>query len=250
MHITLASGINDSGTVIGTYFTNFDYGIHGYTYNSGTFTTIDVPSALFTRANGVNSFGATVGSYNTAPGVAHGFLDVSGTITTLDDPLAGTWQPGYTGTTATGINASGEIVGYYYDPIGVHGFSYVGGAYTTLDDPLASTNSGGSGPGGTAAEGINDLGWIVGYYDDASGRNHGFLCKSGVFTTFDDPAASAGEAGTVPAGINTASVIVGSYDGNHGFVATSVPEPASWALLIAGFGMMGVTLRCRAVVNA
>ena len=47
----------------------------------------------------------------------HGFLYSGGTYTTIDDPLA------TNGTVATGINNSGQIVGYYTDSNGTrHGF--------------------------------------------------------------------------------------------------------------------------------
>jgi probable HAF family extracellular repeat protein len=59
--------------------------------------------------------------------------------TTLDDPL------GPLGTSAQGINTSGQIAGYYLDSSNSsHGFLYSGGTYTTLDDPLASAAAGGT----------------------------------------------------------------------------------------------------------
>ena len=57
---------------------------------------------------------------------------------------------------ALGINASGQIVGSYYDAAYIHhGFLYDQGGYTTLDVP---------GSNYTHASGINDSGQIVGYY--------------------------------------------------------------------------------------
>jgi probable HAF family extracellular repeat protein len=70
------------------------------------------------------------------------------TFTTLDDPSA------TFGTTASGINNMGQIVGQYGDSSGhAHGFLLSGGIYTTLDDPSATF--------GTTASGINDMGQIV-----------------------------------------------------------------------------------------
>ena len=51
-------------------------------------------------------------------------------VTTLTDPNAGGL------TVASGINDTGEVVGYYKDSSNAtvfHGFSYVNGAFTTLD---------------------------------------------------------------------------------------------------------------------
>src|SRR6266545_3274488 len=93
-------------------------------------------------------------------------LDVTGQakadyiFTTLD-------VPGSTGgTTAFGINTSGQIVGAYGDGGGQHGFLLSGGSYTTLDVPGSTA---------TAATGINASDQIVGIYQAGSSRNHGFL---------------------------------------------------------------------------
>ncbi len=45
--------------------------------------------------------------------------------------------------------------------------------------------------------------------------------------------------------INYTSGGLGSYGGNLTFTPGAVPEPASWALMIGGFGMVGGTLRRR-----
>jgi uncharacterized membrane protein len=90
----------------------------------------------------------------------YAFLYDQGTFTTLD-------VPGSEYTYASGINDSGQIVGYYYDAIFPynHGFLLDQGSYTTLDVP---------GAGFTNANGINASGQIVGWYYDAAGQ-HGFL---------------------------------------------------------------------------
>src|SRR5436190_773507 len=136
-----------------------------------SFITIDDPVATEgTFAEGINGKGQIVGAYRDGSG-SHGFFDFGfyltiddplvhngGTYTILDDPLA------TAGTFAYGINATGQVVGFYGNNSGSHGFLYSGGSYTTLDDPLGinalvSTT--------TRAYGINDAGQIVGSYDDA-----------------------------------------------------------------------------------
>ena len=70
---------------------------------------------------------------------------------------------------------------------------------------------------GTWAQGINDLGQIVGTYADSSGE-HGFLYSHGQYTTLNDPLATAG---TWAQGINNLGRIVGYYgdgSGYHGFL--------------------------------
>src|SRR5947207_9769082 len=92
------------------------------------------------------------------------------TYTTLDDPLATR-----VGTIAQGINATGQIVGYYTASVNFHGFLLSGGTYTTLDDPLTTSF--------TEAFGINASGQIVGYYRDSMGGGHGFLLSGSSYTT-------------------------------------------------------------------
>jgi hypothetical protein len=65
---------------------------------------------------------------------------------------------------ASGINDSGQIVGYY-PPMYVHGFLDTGGNFTTIDIPGAT---------GTSAQGINDSGEIVGVFYEP-GEISGYL---------------------------------------------------------------------------
>lgn len=99
-----------------------------------------------------------LGTASTAYGGA--FLDSGGTFTTISVPGA------YSTDAACGINDSGDIVGVYISPTlnplygyPANGFSDVGGTFTTINVP---------GAGDTVAEGINNSGVIVGYYQQTS----------------------------------------------------------------------------------
>src|SRR6266481_5963174 len=132
--------------------------------------------------------------------------------TPFDDPL------GTQGTFATGINASGQIIGYYFDSgLNRHGFLFSGGTYTTLDDPLATN--------GTRASGINAIGQIVGEYTNNSGV-HGFLFTDSLSAPIDDP---LGTQGTFATGINASGQIIGYYVDSglkqHGFLEVTSPNP-------------------------
>lgn len=70
----------------------------------------------------------------------------------------------------------------------------------------------------------------MGDFIDATGQ-HGFLKDGATFTTIDVPGATS----TVAHGVNDAGQIVGQFLLSdplhpHGFVATPVPEPATWLL--------------------
>jgi len=137
------------------------------------YTTIDDPGATQgTVASGINDAGQIVGTYLTGAGV-HGFVDSGGTFTTLDDPSG-------IKTFATGINSAGHIVGYYTDSGGHdHAFFFSGG-FDTLNNPLGTNVEGND----FYAEGINDLGWMVGAFSDANDALFGFLTGNGVNYTF------------------------------------------------------------------
>jgi len=231
---TFASGINDAGQVVGSYF---EYGSgypHGFLESGGSFTTIDVPGAFYTMPGGINDAGqvvggyADVGGYPDTSGPSHGFLESGGSFTTID-------VPGASDTSAYGINDGGQVVGEYGNASGGHGFLESGGSFTTIDVPGASY---------TSAYGINDGGQVVGYYVDASRHSHGFLESGGSFTTIDVPGASA----TFALGINDAGQVVGYYDNAsgyyHGFLEsggsfTTIDVPGASATFALGINDAG-----------
>src|SRR5713101_1258885 len=70
--------------------------------------------------------------------------------------------------------------------------------WTTIDVPGANA---------TGVFRINNLGQMVGFYDDALNATHGFLLSGGTFTTIDFP----GGTNSAASGINDSGQIVGSY---------------------------------------
>src|SRR5262249_48685657 len=93
--------------------------------NGSAFINFDVPGAVgSTFAKGINDAGQIVGSYP-FDASGHGFLRSSdgSSFTTIDHPNAsGTSSGGGFGTVATGINGSGQVVGYYFVGNSSHGF--------------------------------------------------------------------------------------------------------------------------------
>ena len=135
--------------------------------DKGVFTTIDVPGALATRADDLNSRGQIVGTYseisNTLPiNTPRAYLLDDGTFTLID-------AFGADCTLSGDINDRGEFVGIYLDA----GGPFLGflrdkeGVITTIDAPGAEQ---------TGAVGINNRGQIVGAYVDAGGTDPVFLC--------------------------------------------------------------------------
>jgi probable HAF family extracellular repeat protein len=138
--------------------------------------------------------------------------------------------PGSSFTVANGINASGQIVGYYSSDAGLHGFLLSGGNYTTLDAPGAVN---------TLPYATNNVGQIVGYYNDVGGLPHGFLLSGGAYTPVEVPGSSS----TYPSGINDRGQIVGlAADGSFlysGGRYTSINVPGSMSTTALGINNAG-----------
>src|SRR5215469_16577280 len=144
------------------------------------FTTIDVPGAVETDANDVNTAGTVVGFSVDSAGIATGFSLSNGTFTSIA-------FPGATHTLVYGINDGGVTVGWYVDSAGIsHGFKRsASGSKTATIDPPGSTR--------TNAWSINNSGTIVGTYVDSAGFFHGFTLAGGTYTTFDAPGSNLTE---------------------------------------------------------
>jgi hypothetical protein len=195
---TAVTGINDSGTIVGIYVMG---GVaHGFQLSEGTLTTIDFPGATITRVYGINNGGAIVGQY-VGGGMNHGFVLNEGSFLTLDVPGA-TWNQ------ASGINDDDTIVGAYCtaslpNPCegsgATHGFLRSNGEFTTIDV---------SGAIATDAFRINDMGHIVGFYENADLTTHGFQMVTGNVVTIDGPGATS----TSALGINDGGALVGQFE--------------------------------------
>ncbi len=256
---TTVLGINDSGVIIGTYTTgtystNSFYG--GFIRAAdGTFTDFEAPNAgtgegtnskkQGTTPVAINASGAITGYYIDSNTVQHGFVrSTSGTYTPIDPSGVGTCVnqsngSNFGGTTASGIDAAGDVAGTYLDTSCVqHGFiRSANGTITSFNAPGADTNpcttGGGSGEKicGTFLVVSDAVGDLTGGYVDANGTIHGFLrpAQTGIATSFDDPNAYASGAlnGTLGIALNSPTSgieVVGSYiDANsvlHGFIYT------------------------------
>ncbi len=169
---TTPAGIDSNGDVVGWYLDNA--GMHGFLWSAGAYVSIDFPgAAAFTQAWKINDTGEIAGRYVSASdGKYHMFVLKGGSFTSIPDVPGGV----ETGVVEDGgLNDAGNIVSQYcsakscalFTSVGsLHGFLWAGGAYTTFDFPGAAE---------TFAFGINNLDEIVGGYEDASGKFHGYL---------------------------------------------------------------------------
>jgi probable HAF family extracellular repeat protein len=195
--------INASGHMVGGF--DDSKGPHGFLYDGTKFVTLDDPAASSygTSAMGINDAGLIVGTYNDINDVAHGFLYDSGSYTNFDCPNSD-------GTNATGINSSGQIVGFCWYNSTYHGFLLSNSVYTPIDFPQEAL---------TYLYGINDAGAVAGTFQEASGAFHGFTYSAGLFNQVD---VSGGTTATFLIRIKNNGAVVGfAYDSlneSHGII--------------------------------
>ena len=237
----MALGVNSAGSVVGG-----DGAGNAFIISGGGSPVSFLPGAsTAATAFGINDGGAIVGQMTTGA-VTPGFVLNGDNLITINAPS------GPNMVNAQGINNNGLVVGFYMGNDGnVHGFngnisSAVGGVLTgtAVTDPTIPPVNGEPGATFVFSQmlGINDHGLAVGYYGDSTLSQHGYFYNTvtGKYTFLDDPNAafSGGVEVTQITGISNSGEITGFYsDANgvfHGFVATSVPEPGSLALMCLG----------------
>jgi probable HAF family extracellular repeat protein len=122
---TYLSGINNHGVIAG-YTVDASMNIHGFTWDSGTITTIDYGNGYpNTYLAGITDSGVIVGGYGSWITInsieypcEHGFLYSGGIFSTFDVPFGDVQV-----TQPFGINNNDEIVGGYVDGQGMlYGF--------------------------------------------------------------------------------------------------------------------------------
>jgi uncharacterized membrane protein len=206
-------GINPEGDIVGAY-NGSDGNVHGLLRTGdGAFTSLDVPGATFTYANGINACGDVVGGYTSDPSfqVLHSYLRRSGEFITID-------FPGAAFSAAFGINGHGDVVGVYKSADNHrHGYLLSHGEFTAVDFPGATF---------TSAEGISHRGEIVGFYSIDGNSFHGFVRRAlwrkspeedrrsngSEFLSIGYPGATFTRA----SGVNVRGDIVGDYTGADG----------------------------------
>ena len=231
---TQVTGINNLGSTVG-FWVDGAGANHGFTDIGNTFTNVDDPnsnaSPIFTQLLGLNDLGLAAGFYNDSADVSHAFTYNIGTPAFT--PLT---PPGSTSATATDVNNTGEVSGFFTDGAGnTLGFVFTGTSYIAYDVPGSTF---------TQFFGINNTGQAVGVYIDASNVQHGLVydIAHNTFQTVDDP---FGVGSTTLNGANDTGKLVGFYvdanDNTIGLLATTVPEPTTFVLL--GVGTLLIAIR-------
>jgi|JI10StandDraft_1071094.scaffolds.fasta_scaffold01720_20 hypothetical protein len=202
-----------------------------------------------------NNSGQIAGMYREASNSIKGVIWTGGVASTLVNPL------GQSQARVRAISEAGWVAGQTSGTLGFLGTVWSPTAAYLL--PLLGTT--GTVIGTT--RGINSSATVVGFsqsFDDTTGdqvaQNHTLWDFDGTsFTAYDLSTLIVNYAGWdfstgAAQAINDNGDIVGfatSADGfQHGYLLTAVPEPASWAMMIGGFGMIGGALRRRRLAVA
>jgi uncharacterized membrane protein len=160
---TYPSVINGSGVIAGSYYDRRPILLGFVRLRSGKIEAIEGnDSSARMVPTAINASGQVTG-YEFDQGSTSGFVrDADGTIT-----LFGTESHG--GPTPTAINNDGTIVGYFFSD-GSPNQAFVRDSAGNITFPqLPHTDL------GNIAVGIDAQGKIIGYYNDASEVNHGWL---------------------------------------------------------------------------
>ncbi len=234
--------INIEGQVAGTSDMADGRTHHAFRYTGGDpMLDLGTLGGANSVGNGINKAGHVVGqSEIDASGEAHAFRHADGVMLDL-----GTL--GGRSSSATAINDKGLIAGFSYTASGdnAHAFTWANGTMKDLNT-LGGQNS--------FAYGLNNLGQVVGSSETADGEAlHAFIYSNGVMTDLNSLiapdseyilryASDINDRGQIAAlGCN---VLVTSC---QGFLLTlnPVPEPETYAMLLAGVAVVGWTARRR-----
>lgn len=252
---SIAYGINSTGQVVGVSSTEGNAAYHAFITgpNGVGMTDLGTLSGDYSAAYGINDSGQVTGVSSIPDTTAqHAFITGPNGVGMVD---LGT-PDDLTDSIGRGINNAGQVVGF-------SGFNdnFIG--YYAVQGFVTGTN-GSSMTGLTIsidsrADAINDLGQVVGginNFCDSCIRSS-FLSSEGTVTDLSllAPVVAAGWSELSAIGINNHGQIVGwghldgaPGGGSRAFLLSpivAVPEPETYAMLLAGLGLLNLVARSR-----
>ena len=237
-----AYGINASGQVVGTANTTDEDIWHAFITgpNGSGMRDLGTLGGTYSGARGINAKGQVVGSSRTSDSSVHAFITGANGVGMTDLGTLGGMR-----SDAYGINTSGQVVGSSRTS------DSSDHAFITGANGVGMTDLGTLGGTHSNAMGINTSGQVVGYvYSYTNGYltfEHAFItgANGAGMTDLNSLVTLNGNAFlTIARGINDAGQIIASGSNDHYYLLTpAVPEPEHYAMMLAGLGLIGATVR-------
>ena len=257
------NGVNSAGLAVGQAFfsasatdPNANGNNHGVLFNTATDTSTDIGGAVINPAGNaatgnstlrsVADNGSIVGSSNdgarnaafvgTLTGTTYAYTDLS-TVVAAAAPAGDTLSS----STATDISDNGQyVIGTYLARTAVGVTQTRSFLYTVGGTAVDLGTLGGTSTLVNTADGVNDLGQVVGSSTTTAG-SHAYLYTGGTIADLNTLDPVTGVVFTNAQDINDLGQVVGQNaisggNANNGFLVTPtlVPEPASAGLAAAG----------------
>jgi hypothetical protein len=159
--------VNAHGTAIGDYFTaDANPKLEPFIYRAGKVKpfTLGMSGATSVILTGITNTGLISGQYSDHKKAVHSFLYRSGTVTTVRVPGAPTTPR--RGASLTGVASSKLFAGSIYRKTTITGFAGINGTYFKVIAPGSKQ---------TFCESMNSSKTIVGYDENAAGKDRGFI---------------------------------------------------------------------------
>lgn len=244
---TLVTGLSaDAQTLVGQYTVDNGGGAtvsRGFVLTGGSFSDFAVPGAVDTAVRHVSDNGRYLTGYWTDDtGTTHGFA-YDRTTAVRTDFLA---APGGI-SIAQGANDAGVVVGSFIRLPTVPGPTVSGGFIVDLATGVRTEVLNAGGNPRPRFRDINDAGLIAGF--------SGSVGLVGDGTSWQVFPTTGADISTAAYGLNDTGTVVGyRFDTVNerfeGWIATTVPEPATWALWGLGLAALAGARRARARTTA
>jgi probable HAF family extracellular repeat protein len=176
-------------------------------------------------ASAINDAGQSVGTLSPIEELTHhAFITEPNTATVIKLGTLGGGE-----SHATDVNASGQVVGWSLTAGGEFH------AFITGPDGAGMTDLGTLGGTVSMATGINDAGQVVGYSTKAEGAEHYAFVTGPAGTGMTDLNSLV----TLPDGLTLSRAQGINNSGQIIAVSPAIPEPATYAMMLAGLGLLG-----------